>query len=248
MTNTFRGSTDIAPISIVIRAAIGAAGDVLSPPLRKVLWHSLGLTLLLIIAAGTGLTALIRWLSHQSILLVDYPLASTLAVVLAGLGIFAGLIFLIPPISAVVAGYFLDDVAEVVEKRCDPEGEQGTALPMGQALVSGLRFALLSVGVNLLALLLLLIPGINLIAFLGANAYLFGREYFELAASRYQPIEEARKLRIYRSGTVYMGGLITAFLVMIPLVNLITPIFGAAMMVRIHKAVKAGKSNALTNK
>lgn len=245
--NISQNSTDIAPLSIVVRAAIGAVGDVLSPPLRKVLWRSLGLTLLLILAVGAGLTALIEWISHQSAILVDYPLVSTIAVVLAGVGVFVGLMFLLPPISAIVAGYFLDDVAEVVEKRCDPNGPQGTALPMGQALISGLRFAVLSVGVNLIALLLLLIPGINLIAFLGANAYLFGREYFELAASRYQSQEKARKLRLSHSGTVYMGGLITAFLVMIPLVNLVTPIFGAAMLVRIHKAVRAGKSNALIN-
>lgn len=248
MVNISQRPAEIAPFTIVVRAAIGAVGDVLSQPLRKVLWRSLGLTLLLIIAAGTGLTALIEWLSNQSLMLADYPYISMAAVLLASLGVFVGLIFLIPPISAVVAGYYLDDVAEVVEKRCDPKGQAGTALPMGQALISGLRFAVLSIGVNIVALLLLLVPGINLIAFLGANAYLFGREYFELAASRYQPIEEARKLRLAHSGAAFMGGLITAFLVMVPLVNLVTPLFGAAMMVRIYKSIRAMKSDALTDR
>ena len=226
-----------APLIIVLQAAIGAVGDVLSPPLRRVLWRSLGLTLLLLVTMGAGLAAFIRWLSEQSLWLANYPSVGTLSVVLASVGVFAGLIFLIPPVSAIVAGYYLDDVAEVVEKRSDPLGQPGTALPLGQALISGLRFAVLSIGINLLAMLLLIVPGINLIAFLGANAYLFSREYFELAASRYQPIEDARKLRLAYSGTAFMGGLVAAMLVMVPLLNLVTPLFGAAMMVRIHKAI-----------
>ncbi|MFT0891445.1 sulfate transporter family protein [Pseudochelatococcus sp. G4_1912] len=245
MVNAPQRMSGIAPVTIVTRAALGAIGDVLSPPLRRVLWRSLGLTLLLLVAVGTGLAALIEWLSQQSTWLGSYPFIGTAAVVLASLGVFLGLIFLIPPISAVVAGFYLDDVAEVVEKRCDPAGQPGTALPTGQAIVSGLRFGALSLGVNFVALLLLLVPGVNLIAFLGANAYLFGREYFELAAGRYQSIEDARMLRAAHNGTALMGGLVTAFLVTIPLLNLITPLFGAAMMVRIHNAIRTSTNASL---
>ena len=39
--------------------------------------------------------------------------------------------------------------------------------------------------VNIVALFLLLIPGVNLIAFYLGNGYLLGREYFELAAMRH---------------------------------------------------------------
>ena len=45
--------------------------------------------------------------------------------------------------------------------------------------------------VNILALFLLLIPGINLIAFYLGNGYLLGREYFELAAMRHLSTAEA---------------------------------------------------------
>ncbi|MBB3809656.1 sulfate transporter family protein [Pseudochelatococcus contaminans] len=233
----FRDRGEPSAFGIVLQAAAGAAGDVLSPPLRKLLWYSLGLTLLLLFALGTGMSAIINWLADQSVWLSSYPYISAIAVVLAAAGVFVGLIFLIPPVSAVVAGYFLDDVAAVVEARCDPGGRPGTALPVGQALIAGLRFAALSLGVNLLALLLLLVPGVNLIAFLAANAYLFGREYFELAAGRYRSVEDARDLRRRNATLAFMGGLVTALLVMVPIVNLVTPLFGTALMVRMHKAV-----------
>ncbi|MGV6871075.1 sulfate transporter family protein [Pseudochelatococcus sp. B33] len=225
-------------IAVVVAAAVGAAGDVLSPPLRKVLWRSLGLTLLLLFAMGVALSALIEWLADQSVWLSGYPYVGTVAVVLAAAGVFVGLIFLIPPVSALVAGYYLDDVAAVVEARCDPGGQPGTPMPAGEALLAGLRFAALSLGVNFLALLLLLVPGVNLVAFLAANAYLFGREYFELAAGRYRPIEAARALRRDNGGLAFLGGLVTALLVMVPFVNLVTPLFGTALMVRVHKAVQ----------
>ncbi|MGI6245322.1 MAG: sulfate transporter family protein [Pseudochelatococcus sp.] len=224
-------------LSIVASAAAGAAGDVLSRPLRGVLWRSLGLTLLLLLAIGAGLARLVGWLSEQSAWLAGYPLVGTLAVVLAGAGLFFGLIFLIPPVSAVVAGFFLDDVAEIVEARCDPGGPPGKALPTGEALLGSLRLAAVSAGVNLVALALLLVPGVNLVAFLGANAYLFGREYFELAAVRHRPPPEAAALRRRNSGTVLLGGLAAALFVMVPIANLATPLFATALMVRIHKAV-----------
>lgn len=225
-------------ITIIAQAAVGAAGDVLSPPLRKLLWRSLGLTLLLLFALGTGLSMLIEWLADQSAWLSGYPYIGTIAVVLAATGVFVGLIFLIPPVSALVAGYYLDDVAAVVEARCDPTGPPGTPMPAGEALLAGIRFAALSLAVNLMALLLLLVPGVNLVAFLAANAYLFGREYFELAAGRYCSAPEARILRRSNGGLTFMGGLVTALLVTVPLVNLVTPLFGTALMVRIHKAVQ----------
>ena len=91
-----------------------------------------------------------------------------------------------------VAGVFLDELAACAEASCDPRGPPGQPLPAGLAIGQAARFALVSLGVNILALMLLLAPGINLIAFFGANAYLFSREYFEFAAMRYRPVKEAK--------------------------------------------------------
>ncbi|TIR83599.1 MAG: cysteine biosynthesis protein CysZ, partial [Mesorhizobium sp.] len=41
------------------------------------------------------------------------------------------------------------------------------------------------------------------------------------------------------AGTVFLAGLLIAVFLAVPLLNLLTPLFAAAMMVRLHKAVSA---------
>ncbi len=55
-----------------------------------------------------------------------------------------------------MAGYFADDVAQIVEETDFPAEPAGRALPLGRSLLYGLRFAGLSLVVNLAALLLAL--------------------------------------------------------------------------------------------
>ena len=125
---------------------------------------------------------------------------------MAGAGLFVALAYLLPAVSAIVAGYFLDDVAEVVERTDFPQDPMGRPLPLGRALLYGLRFAGLSLVVNLVALLLFFVPLVNIGVFFAANAYLLGREYFELAAGRFRPIEEASRMRQENRGTVLLAG------------------------------------------
>jgi len=220
---------------MIVQAAFKAWRQVLSPALRGVLWKSLALTAALLALVWLALTTLFRTYLAGRDLAAGYPILDTIAYILGGAGLFLVLIYLIPAISVLVAGYFLDDVAETVE-RTDFAGEApGRALPLGRALLYGLRFAGLSVLVNLAALLLIFIPGINLFAFFLANAYLLGREYFELAAGRFHGIEGAGQLRVAHRGTVLLAGAMIAALVLVPILNLLTPLFGVALMVHVHK-------------
>jgi CysZ protein len=110
------------------------------------------------------------------------------------------------------------------------------------AALFALRFAGLSVLVNLLALALLFAPGVNVLAFLGANAYLLGREYFELAAMRFRPPDEARAMRRRFALSVFLAGLFVAVFVSIPLLNLCTPLFATALMTRVHKRLATNRA------
>jgi CysZ protein len=114
------------------------------------------------------------------------PFEMALAIA-TGLGIIAGAIYLMGPISSLIAALFLDEVAEEIERTSFPVDPVGRPLPIAQSLVLSVKFFGLILLVNFVALLLLLIPGVNLIAFFVANGYLLGREYFELAAMRYRP-------------------------------------------------------------
>ncbi|TIS76846.1 MAG: sulfate transporter family protein, partial [Mesorhizobium sp.] len=165
--------------------------------------------------------------------------AGWLSGIIAGILLAMGMALLVAPVTAIVAGLFLDDIAEVVERTDYPGDPPGRAVPVLQSLALALKFFGVVILGNIVALLLLLVPGINLAAFFIVNGYLLGREFFEFAAMRFRPEAEAKALRRKYAGTVFLAGLLIAAFLAVPLLNLLTPLFAAAMMVRLHKAVSA---------
>jgi CysZ protein len=139
------------------------------------------------------------------------------------------------PVTAIIAGFFLDDVADVVEKRDYPGDPPGRPLPFGQAIAGSVKFLGVVLVGNFIALLLLFIPGVNLIAFFLVNGYLLGREFFEFAAMRFRSPEQARLFRVKHTSTVFLAGLVIAAFLAVPIVNLLTPLFAAGLMVHLHK-------------
>lgn len=224
---------------MLIRAAFAAWRQVLAGPLRRILWRSIALTLALLALLWFGLTRLFRYYLEGNTISADYPILDGFAFFLAGAGLLVALVYALPAVSALVAGFFLDEAAEIVERTDFPSDAPGRALPAGLSLLYGLRFAGLALLVNLAALTLFFVPVVNLFAFFAANAYLLGREYFELAAGRYRPIAEAKALRREHRPTVLLAGAMMAGLVLVPIVNLLTPLFGIALMVHVHKELSA---------
>jgi CysZ protein len=153
------------------------------------------------------------------------------------LALVVGSIFLIPAVSSLIAGLYVDDIAAEVERTAYPQDPPGKELATLPAIGLALKFFIVVLAVNIVALFLLLVPGINLIAFYLGNGYLLGREYFELAAMRHLPLAEARQLRKANRITVLLCGLIIAGIASIPILNLITPLFATAFMVRIYKGL-----------
>jgi len=84
-----------------------------------------------------------------------------------------------------------------------------------------------------------LFAGFGAVIFFIATAYILGREYFELAAMRFRSPAEAKLLRKRNATMVFIGGLLIAAFVSIPIVNLATPLFAMAFMVHLHKRVSA---------
>src|SRR5262249_52906642 len=136
---------------------------------------------------------------------------------------------------SLTAGFFLDDMALIVEREINPGGPHGRPASYLAGAIFSLRYAGLSIIVNLVALALLLAPGINIFVFLVANGYLLGREYFELAAMRFRSFDEARAMRRRFGFLVFVAGLIIAGFLAVPLLNLCTPLFATAFMTRLHR-------------
>lgn len=226
-------------------AAFKALAQILSPPMRAILWKSVGLALILIVVAAIGLQRLLNWFAVYGEVWAEQLLGpgfhTTLNIlawivsIAAGLGVVFGAIFLMPAITSLVASVFVDDVAEIVEREHYPAERVGKALPLGRAAIEGVKTALLTVLVYLVALPLVLILGAGFIVFFIAMAWLLGREYFELAAMRFRPVQEAKLMRKQNAATVFTAGLFIAAFVSIPIVNLATPLFGMAFMVHMHK-------------
>ena len=225
---------------MILDAARAAAGNLFSPEFRSVFLKTLGLTLLALVALWFGLESLLEWLAWPWLhtLLPGLPSwAGWLGAVIAGIVLAMGMALLVAPATAIVAGLFLDDIAEVVERTDYPGDPPGRALPALHSLVLAIKFFGVVILGNILALLLLLVPGINIAAFFIVNGYLLGREFFEFAAMRFRPEAEAKALRRKHAGTVFLAGLVIAALLAVPLLNLLTPLFAAALMVHLHKAV-----------
>jgi CysZ protein len=216
----------------MIKAAALAMRDILSPPFRGVLFKSLALTLALLAALWGVLT----WLFASQVAIPYLWLDTTLSV-MTGLGLVIGFGFLVAPVTALFAGIFLDDIAEVVERTHYAGEPPGQPMPLGRSILLSVKFLAVVVLVNAVALPLVLLLGFGFLIFLAANAYLLGREYFELAALRFHDVATVRRLRTRNSATVFGAGLLIAGVLAVPFLNLLTPLFATALMVHMHKRI-----------
>jgi CysZ protein len=213
----------------MLNAAGQAFREMFTPPFRAVLFKCVGLTIALLVV----LIVAVEWTFGQFAQWPDW--IETAIQWLGGLALVVGSIFLIPPVTSLIASLYLDDIAATVEKTQYPSDPPGRELPTLAAIALALKFFFVVLAVNIVALFLLLVPGVNLIAFYVGNGYLLGREYFELAAMRHMPAIEAKKLRQANRLTVFLCGLIIAGIASVPILNLITPLFATAFMVHIYK-------------
>jgi uncharacterized protein involved in cysteine biosynthesis len=124
-----------------------------------------------------------------------------------------------------------------VEHAHYPADPPGVAVPVWTAGIEGIKTALLALIVYLVAMPFLLFAGIGFLILFIANTFLLGREYFLLAAMRFHPVEDARRLRKMHHGTVMLAGAFIAAFVSIPILNLATPLFGMAFMTHVHKRI-----------
>ena len=222
---------------MILEAARLSASEILTPRFRKVVWKSVGMTILLFIGMWFALE------SASSTLLTPFigpwPWLTTAIAWLLGAGVLVGAGFLLAPVTAIFAGFFIDDIAQHVEETHYSEDQPGKAVPLDISIWLALKFTVLVILANLFALLLVLLPGINFAIFFFVNGYLLGREFFQFAAMRFRTEKEAALLRKKNSLVVFAAGLLIAALMSVPIVNLFTPVFAAGMMVHLHKMISA---------
>jgi uncharacterized protein involved in cysteine biosynthesis len=227
----------------MFEAAVKALTQMVSPPFRHVLFKSIGLALVMIVLIGVGLNHVFSWIAASGTTWAEattgghtaWQIVAWVLSFAATLGIITGAVFLMPAVTAFVGSFFVDEIADEVEKTHYPMEPPGTALPLWRAMIEGVNTALLAVLVYLCAVPFLFVAGLGLVIMFLANAYLLSREYFLLAAMRFRPVAEAKAMRRTFRTQIFLAGLLIAIFVSIPVVNLATPLFAMAMMVHLHK-------------
>ncbi|WP_419798275.1 MAG: EI24 domain-containing protein [Terasakiella sp.] len=199
------------------------------PTFRKVIFLGvLGalVTFLLLFSAVTGFL-------FESVL-VNIPWVDTAIDWLGSIATIAVVWLLFPAVASVIIGFLLEDIAEAVEKKHYPGLPPADSIPWGETLVEAIKFAGVMLLLNILALpIYLLFPAVNLLVFYSLNGYLISREYFELVGQRRVGVKKAKALRKAYQGRLLIAGALTAFLLTIPLVNLLAPVVGTAAMVHL---------------
>lgn len=236
----------------MFQAASRAMSEVFEPPFRAIFWKMLGCTIAILVVIWIALQTLVGYFLGVAattwgndafwVTWIEWSVS-----ILTGLGAVFALGFLIAPISALLAGLFQDEIADIVDQKDYPNDQPGQALPISKSILHTIKFTGVLVLGNIIALVLLLVPGINLIAFFMVNGYLLGREFFEFAAMRFMSPAEAKAFRRSRGGTVFMAGLVVACLLAVPILNLLTPIFATIFMLHLYKSLAVQRKQALAS-
>ena len=228
----------------MLDAAVKALSQILSPPMRSILWRSIALALVLITVLAIGLQRLLSWFATsgegwaEAMLGPNFqtPLnvLAWIVSIAAGFGVVFGAVFLMPAITSLVASVFVDEVADHVERTLSGGTSRHRAAVRPRHDRRRQDRAVDNPGLSDRAAVRVLRRA-GFIAFFIATAWLSGREYFELAAMRFRPPAEAKAMRKDNAAVIFTAGLLIAAFVSIPIVNLATPLFGMAFMVHMHK-------------
>lgn len=232
---------------MILSAVARAIGQLPDPRFRRVLLLGVGLTLALLFVITVAFVWLVGWILPDTFSLpwigevawIDDALSWAVVPLMFVLSV-----FLMVPVASAFTGIFLDDVADAVE--AEHYAALGPAPKVGLAdtVRDSLAFLGVIVAANLAALVLylFLVPIAPLI-FIGLNGYLLGREYYQLVAMRRLGRAGARAARKRNAGTIWLAGAVMALPLMVPILNLLVPILGAATFTHLFHALERGRSS-----
>ena len=206
--------------------ALGQLGD---RKILAVLGKSLALTLAVFAILGVlARFAILRVFPAES---SDSTLGGLMGWMLAGVVFLITIWLLFRIVALAVLQLFGDEVVQAVEKKHFPSAAASArALGLREEVRVGFRSLGRSLGYNLLALpvaLLLLATGIGtVLVFAVVNAVLLGRELTEMVALRHRDDSGAAPLPGFATRTA-LGAIVMALL-LVPFLNLLAPVLGAA--------------------
>ncbi|MEH3121422.1 MAG: EI24 domain-containing protein [Sphingomonas phyllosphaerae] len=198
------------------------------PAILRVLAQSLAITLGIFVLLGGAAW----WLIDAALAGVTWhgTLAGVAATVLTVLG--GWLLF--RAVAMLVVGLFADTIVAAVERRHYPAAlASARPVSVARGVRMGVASAARFVAANLLAApvyVALLVTGIGTAAaFFVVNGWLLGRDLGEMVAARHLPAAAMRDWRAATADRRFALGLAATGLFVVPLVNILAPVLGAAM-------------------
>ena len=208
-------------------------GQLSDPQTRSVIWASVGWSVAIFIALYAALYIVLKITTFITIgpleMIFDF-------IAQAGVMVLTWLLF--PAVVTAVGSLMLDRVVEAVEARHYPHLPLAPGVGFTESLMPMLRFLGVTVGLNLLCLPLLLTPLFTFVYY-ALNGYLISREYFELVALRRVASADANALRARWKMTLFAAGVGFAFMLTVPILNVIAPVIATAITVHLFEAWRA---------
>ncbi|MBI1275326.1 hypothetical protein GC177_05070 [bacterium] len=198
-------------------------------PLRRYAMASMILSALLLLGIAAGLTTLLV----QTRFIASGGWGEWLLDGLVGVGSWVAAWFLFPLITPLVASLWLDRVIMGVE--AEYGDASGREPHLGASMKAGLKFFGKALALNIVVLPLYFIPLVNLFVYYALNGYLLSREFLEAVLLRHMSAADAEAFRHQRKTRLRVMGLILAGCGSLPVINLLLPLLGVAMMAHLFE-------------
>jgi CysZ protein len=220
-------------IGAALSASLKGLGDLAAPALRPIVLGSMALSAALLAGAvwaairfglplipegATWWSGALEAAAEGAAILVAFVLA----------------LVLWPIVAMIVSLVFLDVAADRLEARLLPADARGKPPSPIAGAAAGLKFAAVSVPLNLIALPLYFVPVVGLIVAVSLNAFLLSRENYTMAGLRHGDWRTAWGETKARRFATLLAALPAACLAIIPFVNAIVPIWTLAAMIRLR--------------
>lgn len=217
----------------MIQALKKAFADVFRADLRGLLWGTIFLTILVFTLLFFGFAELMSYWH-----ITDISWLSRLISIFGYLIFFIMALIMFPVTATFIAGFFIDSVVVRLAKKADKvrlrEVPLKESLKMSGVvaikglIVSGIFMPIITV--------LGFIPLVNLVPtflYYILNGRLFAGEYFFAVATRYMSYADSKKM--FEKNKTYWrrAGILIAFLMTIPVINIISPLVSIAFMQRL---------------
>ncbi len=156
----------------------------------------------------------------------------------AGAGLSAW--FLFPVFIPLIAGFFSEKIANDIEKKDYGIISIGQ-ISVFQDLNQNIRFTAKALILNILCLPLYITGFLFPLVYYPLNAWLLGRQFFEMTTARHIGYDAAFVIRKNNKISIWILGGILLFMSNLPIIQLIVPFFGVAIMVHYYQLIRPAK-------